>query len=116
MYRVRHYVGPERPPTLEAYDYLGRLRRRDLAWEGLRRLPAYQDDVQAHLADTQVSTRLESGALLTRMHEPSPRAAAWALRSFRRSVSDGTRGEAYLDTAGRAQDSLRRRRSSSPAG
>jgi len=48
MYRVRHYVGPERPPTLEAYDYLGRLRRRDLAWEGLRRLPAYQDDVQAH--------------------------------------------------------------------
>lgn len=83
MYRVRHYVGPPWPPTLESYDYLALLRRRDLAWEGLRRLPAYQDDARAHLTDTQISTRLESGALLTRMHEPSPRAEAWALRSFR---------------------------------
>ena len=116
MYRVRHYVGPERPPTLEAYDYLGRLRRRDLAWEGLRRLPDYQDDAKAHLTDTQVSTRLESGALLTRMHEPSPRAAAWALRSFRRSVPDGARSETYLDTAGRAQNALRCRRAGSPLG
>jgi hypothetical protein len=82
MYRVRHYVGPSLRPTLDAYDYLGLLRRRDLAWEGLRRLPAYQDDAREQLTDAQVSTRLESGALLTRMHEPSPRAEAWALRSF----------------------------------
>ena len=88
MYRVRHCVGPSWPPTLEAYDYLGRLRRRDLAWEGLRRLPAYQDDAREQLTDAQVSTRLESGALLTRMHERSPRAAAWALRSFRRPIPD----------------------------
>lgn len=82
MCRLRHYVGPSWPPTLEAYDYLRQLRRRDLAWEGLRRLPAYQDDARAYLTNAQVSTRLESGALLTRMHEPSPRAEAWALRSF----------------------------------
>lgn len=90
MSRVRHYVGPTRPPTLEAYDYTRTLTRRDWAWEGLRRDPAYQDEARAHLDATQDTTRLESGALLTRMHEPSPRAEAWALRSFRRSVTDGT--------------------------
>jgi hypothetical protein len=83
MYRVRHYVGPSRPPTLEAYDYLQTLTRRDLAWEGLRRDPAYQDEAREHLRNGQVTTRLESGAILTRMREPSARAEAWALRSFR---------------------------------
>lgn len=83
MYRVQHYVGPPRPPTLEAYDYLHTLIRRDLAWEGLRRDPAYQDEARVYLRNGQVSTRLASGALFTRMHEPALRAAAWALRSFR---------------------------------
>jgi len=83
MYRVRHYIGPSLPPTPEAYHYLGRLRRRDLAWEGLRRDPTYQDEARKYLKVSHNTTRLESGALLTRMHEPSPRAAAWALRCFR---------------------------------
>jgi hypothetical protein len=83
MYRVRHYVGPPRPPTLEAYDYMRNLRQRDWPWEGLRRDPAYQDEAREHLKAKQDTTRLESGALLTRLHEPSPRAEAWALRSFR---------------------------------
>ncbi len=83
MYRVRHYVGPPWPPILEAYDYTRALTSRDWAWEGLRRDPAYQDEAREHLKRNQVATRLESGALLTRMHEPSPRAEAWALRSFR---------------------------------
>lgn len=109
MYRVRHYVGPERSPTLEAYDYMRTLRRREWPWEGLRRNPAYQDEARAHLTDGQVSTRLESGALLTRMHEPSPRAEAWALRSFRRSIADGTRVAPYLDTAGRTEGPFDRR-------
>lgn len=83
MYRVRHYVGPPWPPTLAAYDYTRTLARRDWAWEGLRRDPAYQDEARAHLDVIQDITRLESGALITRMHGPSPRAEAWALRSFR---------------------------------
>lgn len=83
MYRVRHYVGPPWPPILESYDYMRTLSRRDWAWEGLRRNPAYQDEARAHLMNAQNSTRSESGATLTRMHEPSPRAEAWALRSFR---------------------------------
>jgi len=82
MYRVRHYVGPRRPPDREAYDYMRNLRQHDWPWEGLRRDPAYQDEAHEHLRTTQDITRLESGALLTRMHEPSPRAEAWALRSF----------------------------------
>lgn len=83
MYRLRHYVGPPRPTTLAAYDYMRHLRQRDWPWEGLRRDPAYQDEAREHLKSTQDTTRLESGALLTRMHGPSPRAEAWALRSFR---------------------------------
>lgn len=83
MYRVRHYVGPPWPPTLTAYDYTRTLTRRDWAWEGLRRDPAYQDEALGHLEINQVTTRLESGAHLTRMHEVSPRAETWALRSFR---------------------------------
>lgn len=83
MYRVRHYVGPSRPPTLEAYSYLHSLIRRDLAWEGLRRDPAYQAEAREYLRNRHFSTRLESGALFTRMHERSARAEAWALRSFR---------------------------------
>jgi hypothetical protein len=59
------------------------LSRRDWAWEGLRRNPAYQEEARAQLMDGQVSTRLKGGAILVRMHEPSPRAEAWALRSFR---------------------------------
>ena len=83
MYRVRHYVGPPWPPTLEAYDYMRTLSRRDWAWEGLRRNPRYQDEARAHLMDLQAASRLESGALFTRMPKASPRAEAWALRSFR---------------------------------
>lgn len=83
LYRVRHYVGPLWPPTLESYDYMRTLSRRDWAWEGLRRIPDYQDDARAHLTDAHVSTELESGATFTRMHGRSPGAEAWALRSFR---------------------------------
>lgn len=83
MYSVRHYVGPQWPPTLAAYDYTHTLTSRDWAWEGLRRDPTYQDEARAHLEVDQDHTRLESGATFTRMHEPSPRAEAWALRSFR---------------------------------
>lgn len=82
MYSVRRYVGPTWPPTLQAYSYMRALCHRDWAWEGLRRSRAYQDEARAHLNLSQDTTRLESGALLTRMHEPSPRAEAWALRSF----------------------------------
>ena len=83
MYNIRHYVGPKWPPTLESYHYMLALCRRDWSWEGLRRNPHYQDEARSHAMSGQATTRLEGGALLTRMHVPSPRAEAWALRSFR---------------------------------
>lgn len=82
MYRVRHHVGPPWPPPLEAYDYMRLLSRRDWAWEGLRRNPAYQEEARANLKTGQTSTRLGSGATFTLQHEPLARAEAWSLRSF----------------------------------
>ena len=79
----RYYVGPPRPPTLQDYDYMRALRHSDWAWEGLRRHPTYQEEARAGMKFYQDVTQLENGALLTRMHEVSPRAEAWTLRSFR---------------------------------
>jgi hypothetical protein len=83
MLDLRYYVGPARPPTLEDYDYMRTFRHRDWAWEGLRRDPAYQKQARALTTSRLEDTRLENGALLTRMLEVSPLAEAWALRSFR---------------------------------
>lgn len=44
MPRLRHYVGPPWPPSKGAYDYALALCPSDLAWEFLRRSPAYQRD------------------------------------------------------------------------
>jgi hypothetical protein len=81
--RVRHYMGPPRPPSLQDYDYMRTLSHRDWAWEGLRRNASYQDEARAHLETSPQSTRLGDGAIITRLHEQSPRAEAWSLRSFR---------------------------------
>jgi hypothetical protein len=83
MYSARYYVGPPWRPSLNSYSYMLGLHRRDWSWEGLRRNPRYQDEARAHLMDLQAASRLESGALFTRMPKASPRAEAWALRSFR---------------------------------
>ncbi len=79
----RHYVGPPRPPVLGDYEYMRTLRHGDWAWEGLRRNPAFQKEASGQTKSRRDITRLENGALLTRMHEVSSRAEAWTLRSFR---------------------------------
>lgn len=83
MTRLRHYVGSAFPPSLEAYDYMSALAWRDWAWEGLRRNPVYQEEAWAYLRRTPSTTREENEVIVTRLHEPSPRAEAWALHSFR---------------------------------
>jgi len=79
-------VGPPWPPaSLQVYDYLGSLTRRDWAWEGLRRNPAYQAASFTHLSAGNTNTEhLKGGALLTRLQEPVRPAEAWALCTFRR--------------------------------
>lgn len=83
MAQPRHYVGPPLPISLPAYDYMRALTWRDWAWEGLRRNPVYQEEACGHLATEPQTIRVETGALLTRMHAGQPRAEAWALCSFR---------------------------------
>ena len=80
-------VGPPWPPaSLQVYDYLGFLTRRDWAWEGLRRNVAYLAAAFAHLSAGHSNIKhLEGGALLTRLQEPVRPAEAWALCTFRRS-------------------------------
>jgi hypothetical protein len=79
-------VGPPwPPPSLQVYDYLAFLARRDWAWEGLRRNAAYQAAAFARLsAGNSNAEQLEGGALLTRLQEPVRSAEAWALCTFRR--------------------------------
>jgi hypothetical protein len=82
LHSVAYYVGPSWPVSLRSYDYMLSMCGRDWSWEGLRHNPRYQDEARLQFMNGQVTTRIEGGALLTRMHEPS-RAEAWALRSFR---------------------------------
>lgn len=86
MTTVAQRVGPPWPPaSLQVYDYLGFLTRRDWAWEGLRRNAAYQAAAFAHFSAGNANTEHTEGrALLTRLQEPVRPAEAWALCTFRR--------------------------------
>ena len=68
IYSVSHYVSPPGAPTLEAYDYLLALCRRDWCWEGLRRNPQYQDEARSQSIKGYTTTRLEGGAIYPSMH------------------------------------------------
>lgn len=83
MSRVGHHVGPPWPPLPSAYDYLSTAPRRDWAWEFLRRHEAFQADAETASSTPDISTRVESGVLLTRLREAQPRAEAWGLCCFR---------------------------------
>ncbi|MGE0852987.1 MAG: DUF6499 domain-containing protein [Hyphomicrobiaceae bacterium] len=116
-------VGPPwPPPSLQAYDYLAFLARRDWAWEGLRRNAAYQAQALAHLSAGHSNTEhLEGGALLTRLQEPVRPAEAWALCTFRRPHAHRLAGPPRLAAGKRCLDTLCRRKrvrqcSRSPAG
>jgi hypothetical protein len=71
------------PASLDAYEYLKTLTRRDWAWEALRRNPAYQRQALACPSQSVVRENLGSGALITRMQGTEPAAEAWALCCFR---------------------------------
>ena len=100
------YVGPPWLPSykpidyLQAYDYLASLSRRDWAWEGLRRNSAYQAAALADMALGSTTIHMEGRALLTRMQDRGRPADAWALCSFRRSVSDSVARPSRLAAGG----------------
>ena len=101
-------VGPPwPPPSLQVYDYLAFLARRDWAWEGLRRNAAYQAAALAHLSAGNSNTeQLEGGALLTRLQEPVRPAEAWALCTFRRPHPHRLAGSPRVAPGERCLDAL----------
>jgi hypothetical protein len=79
MLRLRHYVGPDWPFELARYAYLLNVCRSDLAWEYLRRNPAYQRDYRLSRRGPERPRRLGSGQYLTRLRRRSPRCERWGL-------------------------------------
>jgi hypothetical protein len=82
MPRLRHYVGPDWPIDLTRYAYVLNLCRSDLAWEFLRRNPAYQRDYRLSRRGPGRPRRLGSGQYLTRLRRRSLRCSAWGLDPF----------------------------------
>lgn len=83
MPRTRHYVGPPWPLTRGAYDYALALCPSDLAWEFLRRSPAYQRDYCLNRKGVTGAPRcLGTSPPLTRVRRRARTALAWGLHSF----------------------------------
>lgn len=83
MRRVQHYVGPPWPPPKGAYDYALALCRSDLAWEFLRRSPAYQRDYRLNCKGlARCPRRLVASLQLTRLRRHARAAPDWGLHSF----------------------------------
>jgi len=101
MTRTRSGVGPDWPPPDGAYDYLTSIGWRDWAWEGLRRNENYQAEARSRGIAGDVCSRMEGGALLTRMQETVPPAEAWALLCFRGPRPYRLGSVPYLVTGGR---------------
>lgn len=80
---TRHYVGPPWPPSKGAYDYVLALCRSDLAWEFLRRSPAYQRDYRLNCKGVAHAPRcFRVSPQLTRIRRGARAASAWGLQSF----------------------------------
>lgn len=80
---TRHHVGPPWPPPAGAYDYALTLCRSDLAWEFLRRSPAYQRDYHLNCKGVTRAPRcLGISPVLTRVRRRARTASGWGLHSF----------------------------------
>ena len=78
----RHHVGPNWPPDIAAYNYTLRLCWSDLAWEYLRRSPAYQRDYQLSRKGIMPPRTLKTGLRLTRIRRLTQRSLKWGLDPF----------------------------------
>jgi hypothetical protein len=83
MSQASFRVGPQWPPSLEAYEYLRRAAMPEWAWEYLRRNPAYQASARLRSTRGLAKVRLSTGALLTRLRARHANAEAWGLCCFR---------------------------------
>src|SRR5262245_1743835 len=79
MPELRHYVGPDWPLHRAAYAYVLNLCPSDLAWEFLRRNPAYQRDYQLSRRGPDHPCSIGRGRWLTRLRRCPPQYERWGL-------------------------------------
>jgi hypothetical protein len=84
---LRHGVSRARQwsNTVEDYNYMCGLAKRDWAWECLRRNTHYRESCLPRLQRGVIRIRLATGPTLTRLRARSPHAEAWGLCCFCRS-------------------------------
>ena len=83
MSQASAHIGPDRLPTLIAYDYLRIAAMPDWAWEYLRRNFDYQASARLGYRRGVARQRLSAGPLLTRLRARHARAETWGLACFR---------------------------------
>jgi hypothetical protein len=84
------------PTQLSDYDYTRTLSKWDWAWEVLRRIPAYHEDYRNNVGMLSRPERLASGITVHRLTAPVPRAGAWGLSAFHRSIPHRSVGPRVL--------------------
>lgn len=83
MIGTRFHVGPSWPPQINEYNYVLTLCSAELAWEFLRRNPAYQRDYRLSCKGLSPPRCLKWGQQFTRVRKRFLRAKAWGLCFFR---------------------------------
>lgn len=85
----REIIDPAWPPAAGAYDYVATLNNVELAWEFLRRNPAYRTAyIEAEISPIE-PRRLPTGQRVWNQNQLTPTAPLWNLCSFRRSIALG---------------------------
>ena len=80
---IRNFVGPSWPPGHDSYGYVLSLSPSDLAWEFLRRSPAYQRDYQLNRKGISVVPhRPRGGKQFVMVRRRSRSATSWGLSFF----------------------------------
>jgi Family of unknown function (DUF6499) len=80
------------PPAPGAYDYVLTLNDEEIAWEGLRRNPDYQQHYRLYAAGHAKSRRLPSGQSIWRIASHPSGCERWGLHPFCRSGADRAGG------------------------
>lgn len=80
----REVIDPEWPPAEGAYDYIETLNNVELAWEFLRRNPAYRQAFTDARVSRVAPRALPTGQYLWQHDDCSQAAAVWNMRFFRR--------------------------------
>lgn len=79
----------------QKYDYTMGLRRRDWAWEFLRRNPKFLEEAYAHYHTVQRSMSCIADSKVLHLYEPCPLAETWGLMFFPNPDQPAPRADVY---------------------